>query len=361
MRILHVLPNAGEGGTQRLTGDLVRAHRVAGHEVAVAIADGPLLSLFGEPTFDMPVLDRNVHGIARSVRALWRVIDRWKPDVVHAHTVRAALVTSLTTARGHRTAAIVTAHGMPQAAVAAGARVLRLSGLPVVTCGPGLATAFTQHGLQCSAIPNGVTPAPPPADPIALRQKWDINSASHLVVAVGRLVEQKNHTVAVRALAHLPDVTLVIIGHGPLRDALKTTAARLGVGDRLRLLGFRSDARALMAAADVVVMPSVWEGLPVAGLEAMCGGTPLVAGLSPGLKEWLTDGSDAILVAPNDDTALAGAVRSILDDPKLASRLRAGGIATASRYTHEVMAERYLDAYRSAYDRGGRRHRRAMA
>lgn len=345
MRVLHLLPNAGEGGTQRLAAELVIAHREAGHEVAVATADGPLRETFGEPVFDLPVLHRSPRGIVKPVVALSRVTERWQPDVVHAHTVRAAPVVSLATLRGHRVSGIVTAHGMPEAAVAAGARVLRLSGLPVVSVGPGLATAFAHHGLSCSVIPNGVSPAPPPADAAALRQEWAIPTSSHVAVAVGRLVDQKNHLVAVRALAHLPDVTLVILGEGPLRGALEAEANRLGIADRLRLPGFRSDARAVMGAAEVMVMPSVWEGFGTAALEALAAATPLVAARGFGFSEWLSDGVDSLVVPVGDVSAVAQAIRRLLDDRRFSERIAEGAKQTASRYTVAATSKRYLDTY----------------
>lgn len=347
MRVLHVLPNAGEGGVQRNVALLAGAQRAAGHEVAVAGAPGPLQHVFGEPWFDVPTVTRNPATLVSSARACRTIIRKWRPDVVNGHTVRLAPVVSLATGAGRWPVAVISAHGMPHEAVAAGARALRASRLPVIAVGPGLAAALDQHGVACRMIPNGIPPAPQPADGPALRREWSIPAAAPLAVAVGRLVPQKNHPVAVRALVAAPDVFLVILGEGPLRAQLEDEAARLGVVDRLRLVGFRDDARAVMAAADVVVMPSVWEGFGVAALEALAAGTPLVVSAGFGFTEWLHDGVDSLFVPVDDPQALAGAVTRVLSDVALAARLETGGLVKAANYTVDSTASQHIQIYRA--------------
>jgi glycosyltransferase involved in cell wall biosynthesis len=135
-------------------------------------------------------------------------------------------------------------------------------------------------------------------------------------------VEQKNHELAIRAIAQVPGATLAIVGDGPLRPELERLAADLQAP--VIFTGVRKDARALMGAADVVVMPSRWEGLPLTALEALASGTPLVATSVRGLRELLTDGENALLV-PEDSEALASAIHRVLDDRELAARLSEAG------------------------------------
>jgi glycosyltransferase involved in cell wall biosynthesis len=142
----------------------------------------------------------------------------------------------------------------------------------------------------------------------------------------------------------VPNATLAIAGDGPLRPELERLAAESGVGDRVRFLGVRPDARALMGAADVVVMPSRWEGLPLAALETLASGTPLVATDVRGLRELVADGRDALLV-PEDREALAGALRRLLDDPVLARRLGDGGRRVEGAGSDEQLIARYLKLY----------------
>jgi glycosyltransferase involved in cell wall biosynthesis len=181
-----------------------------------------------------------------------------------------------------------------------------------------------------ATVPNAVGPAPPPGERLAN------------VLAVGRLVDQKNHELAIRAITKVPDATLAIVGDGPLRGQLERLAAELGAP--VIFAGVRRDARALMGAADVVVMSSRWEGLPLSALEALASGTPLVATNVRGLRELVTDGENALLV-PEDPDALAAALRRVLDDPKLAARLSQAGKQVDGAGSDEELVAGFLAIY----------------
>jgi glycosyltransferase involved in cell wall biosynthesis len=223
----------------------------------------------------------------------------------------------------------------------AAVRLVRISGLAPVACGPGVAAAMEEHGLSpLATVPNAVGPAPPPAD----RTELGFPAATRVVLAVGRLVDQKNHALAIRAIGEVPAAGLAIAGDGELRPELERLAAETGVADRVHFLGLRTDARALMGAADVIVLPSHWEGLPLAALEALASGTPLVATDVRGLRELLTDGENALLV-PEDAAALATALRRVLDDPGLAARLATGGKQVEGAGSDARLVERFLELY----------------
>jgi len=145
-----------------------------------------------------------------------------------------------------------------------------------------------------------------------------------VVFAAGRLAEQKGFAVLIDAAARWqgrdPCPRLAIAGEGPLAGALASRARAAGVP--VRFLGRRDDVPALMAAADVVVVPSLWDGQPLVVQEALRSGRPLVASRAGGIPG-LTGEDGALLVPARDAGALAEAVLSVLDDPGLAARLRA--------------------------------------
>jgi glycosyltransferase involved in cell wall biosynthesis len=143
------------------------------------------------------------------------------------------------------------------------------------------------------------------------------------VLAVGRLAAQKGFGTLLEAAAYWrdmrPEPVLVIVGEGPLEAELKSQAARLRLD--VRFAGHRDDVPALLAAAAVFVLPSVWEGQPLILQEALRAGAPVVATRVGGTPE-LTGEDPAVLVAPGDAVHLADAVRAVLTDPALAARLR---------------------------------------
>lgn len=165
-----------------------------------------------------------------------------------------------------------------------------------------------------------------------------------LVAAVGRLHKAKGFDVLLRALAGQGDVHLWLAGTGPEEAALKALSAELGLDDRVRFLGWRDDAEALMTTADVVAMPSRSEGLGTVIFEAWASGTPLVAAASEGPGEFVRDGENGRLVAIDDVEALGQAISGLLSDPGGARQLAATANAEyRANYTAEKIAGRYAE------------------
>jgi glycosyltransferase involved in cell wall biosynthesis len=158
-----------------------------------------------------------------------------------------------------------------------------------------------------------------------------------MLLTVGRLHRQKGIDVLIRAVAdwagpaHQP--VLAVAGEGPERSALQQFAGELDVP--LLLLGQRSDIADLLSAADVVVLPSRWEGSPLAAREALSAGRPLVATTVGGVPD-LVDSSAARLVAPDDPGALGAAIAGLLADPTAAAALGEAGRRAAERWPDEA-------------------------
>jgi len=352
VRILQVIPRLRMGGAELVVIALVRGGRSAGHTAGIAASPGPIAEDLGLDPYVLPLLERRPWRVPGGALALRRAVRDFRPDVLHCHGPSMALLASLVTLRGRRVPGLVTFHGVPEEDYATSARILRVAGLPVVACGPGVAAALAESGGDVQAtIVNGITPAPAAADRRALEDEWDVGAGQRLVVSVGRLVEQKNHALAIRALVGVPEATLVVLGEGPLAGALDEVARAAGVRDRVVFGGVRPDARSIMAAADAVLFASHWEGLPLVGLEALAAGTPLVGTAVRGIRELLTDGETALLVRPDDAQALGGALRRVLADAELSRRLVEAGRALAASYSEEAMVRHYLELYDSLVGR----------
>src|SRR5204862_3171720 len=169
-----------------------------------------------------------------------------------------------------------------------------------------------------------------------LREKLGLDSDACLLVAFGNLYPFKGHRHLIEALGILAGrhrtLHLAIAGRGDLSDALSTQARELGIGGRLHLLGLRADVSAVLKAADIFVLPSLSEGLPLALLEAMFAGRPIVASEVGEVGTALAGGEVGALVPPADAAALAVALDDLITHP---DRARALGAAAATRAATE--------------------------
>jgi glycosyltransferase involved in cell wall biosynthesis len=204
---------------------------------------------------------------------------------------------------------------------------------------------------KITVIPNAVEPRAPTQRDDALRARLGVRGDRALALTVARLEEQKGITHLLDAAAMLPDVVFAIAGEGPERDGLVAKAASLGLSERVHWLGHRDDVPALLAAADLFVLPSLNEGLPLAAMEAMLAGVPIVATDAGGTGEVVRAGVTGMLVPPGDPRALADAIRALRDDPERARHLAAAArglierehstaamVAATSRLYDELLA-----------------------
>ena len=179
------------------------------------------------------------------------------------------------------------------------------------------------------------------------------------MLAVGRLREPKDFTTLVRAAARLEPgaVAVQIAGDGPDRPALEAEIARLAAGDRVELLGERADVPELLAAADVFVLPSLSEGMPISVLEAMAAGLPVVASDVGGVGELVRDGETGALVGAGDPAALADALARLASSLAAPARQgKAGRRRVETDFSPAAFRAAHLDAYDAAL--AGRRKRR---
>jgi len=210
---------------------------------------------------------------------------------------------------------------------------------------------------RACVVPNGIDPsafAHPQGGP-GLREAHRIPAEAPLVGSVGLLNDAKGHDLLLDAVAALPrrDVHVLLVGHGELEAALRAQAERLGLAPRVHFAGWRDEIGSTHDALDVFVLPSRWEGLSYALLEALAAGLPVISTRVNGSREVLQPGAGepeaGLLVPVGDVGALAAALQQLLDDRALAERLAAAGPRrVAARYTLEHMLDGTLAVYRQA-------------
>jgi len=200
-------------------------------------------------------------------------------------------------------------------------------------------------------IYSGIADEPPPAvDPAAVRTSIGFPHDARLALFVGRLAPQKRVGDLLKTLDLLqhvqPDLRTAIVGDGPLRGSLEKLAGQLDLDEKVRFLGHRDDVPRLMAAADVVVLPSEYEGLPNVVLEAMIQGKPVVATAAPGTTEVVVDGVTGVLAPIGNLPLLARGLRDLARDPRRARALGAAGRERAlADFRADAMVARFADLY----------------
>jgi glycosyltransferase involved in cell wall biosynthesis len=205
---------------------------------------------------------------------------------------------------------------------------------------------------RLALIRSGIGAEEPPAvDRAAVRADFGWPPDAPLLLFAGRLAPQKGVDDLIAAIDlvqyNVPQLRVLIAGDGPMRTQLEAAAAAFRLGGMVQFIGHRNDVPRLLAAADLLVLPSLYEGLPNVVLEAMQFSKPVVATAAPGTTEVVADGKTGVLVPPRDPPALAQAIRRLVEDPEHARQLGAAG---RERVASDFRAETMIDAYASLYE-----------
>jgi glycosyltransferase involved in cell wall biosynthesis len=329
------------GGTASHVAALAAGCRDAGLDVSV-LGPAPTLALLGQPgcnsaavkTYRVPVTDRLRPGsAAAAVTALRSAFKACRPDIVHAHGVRAGALAVLaigSMGRRGRPALAVTVHNAPpdgraNRLVYGGLERICVRRADLLLCASSdlLARMRRLGASNAEQFDVAADPVKPPSAEEIAKARADIGAGDRpVLLAVGRLARQKGLDVLIDAAARWrdrdPQPRTVIAGDGPLAAGLRAQASQAGAD--VLFLGSRQDVPALLAIADVVIVPSRWEARALILQEAMRSGRPIVATRVGGTPE-LTGNDSAVLVQPGDPAALAAAVMRVLDDPVLSARL----------------------------------------
>lgn len=355
-----MLESDGPGGAEVMLLHLAEGLRRRGHEICPVLPDsgeGWLASQFVRRDFVPEVF--SVHRAFDPV-GLWgmtRTLRRRRVDLVHSHEFVMATyggAASRLLGLPH----VITMHGSRRFAepwrrgAAMRWAVRKARGTAAVS--RELAT-FMEHRLRLppgcvQVVPNGIEITQ--GDRTRTRESLGLTPEQILILAVGNLYPVKGHIVLLKSLAGLrlrrPDLefTLAIAGRGEEEENLRVFADSHDLGQRLMLLGYRQDVPDLLAAADIYVMPSISEGLPIALLEAMGAGKAIAASRVGSIPLVLGEGSAGLLAEAGNENSLAEALERLLDRPALRSEL---GREASARMKVEFGLDRMVDAYERLY------------
>jgi len=359
LAVAQLIESDGPGGAERVVARMAAALQAGGARAVVFVpangegwlareleGSGVTIEPFRLTRPFSPAFARSLAAALRRHRITHAHSHEFSMAVYGAWAARLAGVPHVITMHGGRYyAGRLRRRAAMRAAIALSARTVAVS----QSLARHLARDLWLRRSRILTIPNGVRYTP--AARTTLRQELGLRPQDRLLVSVGNLYAVKGHRFLVDAMALLsakhPTLHLAIAGRGELAAPLAQRALGHGMSRRLHLLGLRSDISEILAAADVFVMPSLSEGLPLALLEAMFSGCAIVASDVGEVAATLAHGEAGILVEPGNAAALAAALDRVLGDPARAGELgeRAAQRA-AAEYDASQMVHRYVEIYR---------------
>lgn len=360
MKIVLAITSLGVGGAERLVTSLADRFASSGHEVVLARFHGEAELRPADPRVRLVNLQmrRSPLGVVAAMWRFRRLIREFRPDVVNSHLVHANILTRLLRLVTPMPRLVSSAHNTNEEGrlrMVVYRLTDRLADISTNVSDEAV-EAFEQQGAlrQGRMIPihNGIETQSFAFDDSArrrVREELNVDASTPLLLAVGRLWEQKDYPNLLRAFAGLetsPEPPrLLIVGDGPLKNELTELAKTLEVADRVMFLGVRHDVPALMSACDLFVLSSAWEGFGLVVAEAMACRRLAVATDCGGVREVV--GEAGLLVPARDSAALTAALNRALRLP-VEERERLGKSArqrVVERFSLEATADRYLAVY----------------
>jgi glycosyltransferase involved in cell wall biosynthesis len=355
LKILHIDPEKNWGGGEAQVVGLLQNLSQRGHRNDLATpADGELFRQSLPGVRKIPLRVRNDLDI-RGVPALRRLIRQERYDIVHLHTKRAHAL-SLWLPRGERAPKYIVTRRMdypePKNYYTRHLYNRRVDG--VVAISRSVLDCLLEAGVNRRSIRliySGI-------DPLPFRALLSAEQRANDSAVVGMLAvleERKGHRFLLDAARLLKDrgrrIRYVFAGDGSQKSQLQRMAQTLGLRDEVSFVGFVKDVPKFLSSIGVLVLPSLFEGLGVAALEAMAAGKPVVATRVGGLAESIIDGETGFLVPPQDGVALADSIERLVADPSMARAMGLKGAARVrSHFTIEQMASQNEAYYHALLD-----------
>jgi glycosyltransferase involved in cell wall biosynthesis len=354
-RILVLIKGLGIGGAERLISDGAEHWDLQRFDYRVGYVlpwKDQLVAPIRELGIEVDCLGSD-RGLGPSTLRTLRALSReWRPSLVHAHLPSAGILSRISGGAP----VVYTEHNIASSYRQPTRTLNRITygrNAAVIAVSEAVAASLKGYpGPAPRVIPNGITFEVTPGEVAAVRDELGIQPGQKLVVHVGNIRPHKGHenliAAATRIVAKDPNVQLVSVGaekHEGDLARVRDSAAAAGVSDHVRFMGRREEARAFLAAADVVANPADFEGLPLAVLEALSLSKPVVATAVGGVPTVVVDGVTGRLVPPRDPQALADGILEALSSPDATQWGAAGAELVARNHGIAQMISEYEILY----------------
>jgi glycosyltransferase involved in cell wall biosynthesis len=356
-RVLQIVTRANLGGTQVHILDLLRGFR---NDFEMVLATGEegycteQAKALGIECHLLPGLIQAIDPLSdlRALNSTLRAIRKIRPDLVHCHTTKAGLIGRLA-ARLLNVPAIYTVHtwcftegtarswralGLPSETVAArwARRIITVSDANRMTA----ISKRIANADKFVTVHNGIEDCSARAKPAT--------GSTPRIVMIARFVPQKNQALLIKAVARIQSpVILTLVGDGPLHEQAVQASASCPAHVKVEFLGERHDIAEILAASNLFVLSTNWEGFPISILEAMRAGLPIIATDVDGVSEAVIDGDNGLLVGPRDLDGLTKAIQVLITDPALRERMGARG---RTRFEEQFSADAMLTKVIAVYE-----------
>jgi len=373
INILHLVASLTLGGIERLVTDMCRVLlNKGGYDVSVCCVQaraGPFLQdilQLGVPVYECSIRKRGLLGFTREFKHLLNTV---QPDIMHSHANWSVLWQIIAAKRGGVPSIVMTQHNTfsPNALQRARQRAYEIVCRPYIdvrtavsdSVAANMASNLWRRRGNIQVIENGVD--------LSVFGNAEIGASAAkglegmegkaIVGTVGSFCKQKSHRSLIKAASIVVnagfDCHFLLIGSGQLRKSLEEQVQRLNLAGNVHFLGSRRDIPELLRAIDVFVLSSLWEGLPIALIEAMAAGLPCVGTKVSGITEALDYGKAGILVPPKDPESLAKAIIDVLRNKERASQLSAAAGERAKDFSIEACVAEYEEIYQQLLAKNG--------
>lgn len=367
--VVHAVEAGGMYGLERMLLALLPSLRMRGVDARLLALNAPtdpgagLCELLSDEEVPVALAGSGRRLGTRSLYRAWVTLSRWQPAIVHTHGYKATIIVgAMALLQGRRTVKTQHAEALRHPRLA---RQLRIESQVVsrydrlVAVSEEIRSELLTRGFaedRVRVVPNGISRRA--ITPRTVRQP----SAPLRLLYLGRLVEGKDVHLLIEAVRRLTaeghPLELIIAGDGPRRVELEQQAATGGlVPGIVRFPGFVGEPENLLAEADIFILPSQHEGLPISILEAMAVGLPIIASRVGGVPSVVRDGKEALLIPAGSQDGLDAALRTLVMNVSLRTGLgRRAQERFEASWTADVMAEAYAALYREVMDAPGRAH-----